>query len=145
VREGAAGKAWATVALALAAIGVGAALAEGSVRLLLPESTGYFVFAPNDLVTATPLTELMPGVEGVAEFRTNSLGTRGDELGADGSEYRIGATTRTNVVQFKYLIPSLPRIYDDVHPTDLGSRAFAEVLANYLRRKPPYVSASTGP
>ncbi|MEX2048872.1 MAG: GDSL-type esterase/lipase family protein [Gemmatimonadota bacterium] len=148
------GRAAANLGLAAGAALVTIALAEVSLRLFGPESTGYYVFAPNTTTLTTPLTELMPGVEGTAEFRTNAHGMRGADLGADGSEYRIltfggstaqniyldqseawptlvgsllgptadgrrtwsgsvgrsGATARTNVVQFRHLVPSLPRI-----------------------------------
>jgi lysophospholipase L1-like esterase len=148
------GRSAANLALAAVAGLVAIAVAEVSLRLFAPESTGYYVFAPSTSTFTTPLTELMPGVEGTAEFRTNAHGIRGDELGPDGSEYRIltfggstaqnvyldqaeawptlvgtllgptadgrrtwagsvgrsGATARTNVVQFRRLIPSLPPI-----------------------------------
>jgi len=32
--------------------------------------------------------------------------------------------------------------YDDVHPTERGSRLFAETLAAYLRSRPPYARAA---
>jgi lysophospholipase L1-like esterase len=142
------------IALLGLALLAGTILAEVGLRLLLPESTGYYVLAPDDVLFGTPLTDRMPGVVGEAVFKTNSEGIRGPELGPDGSEYRIlalggstshnvyldqseawpqlvgdllgptadgrrtwsgsaarsGSTTRTNVVQFRYLIPSLPRI-----------------------------------
>jgi len=144
----------ANLALAATAIAAGLVVAEVALRLFAPESTGYFVFAPGYVSSGSPLTELMPGVKGEAEFRTNSYGIRGAELGPDGSEYRIlalggstsqnvyldqheswpimlgdllgptldgrhtwsgsvgrsGATARTNSLQFKYLLPSLPPI-----------------------------------
>lgn len=144
----------ASVTLAAFAVGGSAAAVEVGLRVFWPESPRYYVLAPNQILTGSPLTELMRGVEGEAVFRTNSLGIRGAELAPDGSEYRIlafggstshnvyldqseawtqevgqllgptadgretwsgsvgrsGATLRTNVVQFKYLVPSLPRI-----------------------------------
>jgi lysophospholipase L1-like esterase len=144
----------ANLALAAVAAILSVGLAEVALRLFLPESSGYYVFAPNSLTVTTPLPDVMPGVDGTAEFRTNAHGIRGEELGPDGSEYRIltlggstaqnvyldqseawplmvgrllgptadrrrtwagsvgrsGATARTNVVQFRHLVPSLPRM-----------------------------------
>jgi lysophospholipase L1-like esterase len=141
---------------ALVAIAVVTALflAELALRAFFPESRGYYVLAPDDLLYVEPLPGAMPGVEGRAEFRTNAHGIRGRAFGADEAEYRIlalggstshnvyldqseawpllveellgpttdgrrtwsgsgarsGSTTRTNLLQFRHLVPSLPRI-----------------------------------
>jgi lysophospholipase L1-like esterase len=89
----------ANLALAASALLVAAVLGELSLRFLSPRSEGYFVYAPGEMQAGSPLADRMPGVEGVAEFRTNSLGIRGQEMGADGSEYRIlaiGGSTSQN-------------------------------------------------
>lgn len=165
--------------LAATAIALTLIMVEGSLRALLPEPTGYYVFAPQSLVTTEPVTELMPGVEGAAEFRTNAHGIRGEELGPDGSEYRIltfggstaqnvyldqseswplllgsllgptadgrrtwagsvgrsGATARTNLVQFRYLIPSIPRM--DLAVLLLGVNDLGTALRQEWAYEPP--------
>lgn len=148
------GRSLVNMLLGAGAVFSGLVLAEIALRFALPESGGYYVFVPNAVTVTSPLTELMPGVEGVATFRTNAHGIRGENFGNDDAEYRIlafggsttqnvypdqteawplllgtllgptgdgrhtwtgsvgrsGATTRTNVVQFRHLIPSLPRV-----------------------------------
>ena len=142
------------LALAACAALLGATIAEGALRVFLPGSDAYYVLTPGSTIVTNPLSDVMPGVSGQAEFRTNAEGIRGPEFGPPDSEYRIltfggstaqnvyldqseawpilvgellglttdgrrtwagsvgrsGATTRTNVVQFRHLIPSLPRI-----------------------------------
>ena len=84
--------------LALAVIGLAAGLllAELGARLARPPTGFHLRPASLDRVNRTD-PELMPGIEGGARYRTNSLGVRGSELPADRSIPRIlflgGSTT----------------------------------------------------
>jgi len=57
---------------------------------------GYFFWPPNIKVVFQPSSDIMPGISGDSEFRTNSSGIRGDELTPQHA-YRImaigGSTT----------------------------------------------------
>ncbi len=58
--------------------------------------TGYFVWPPNTKRTFNPNPSLIPGIRGMAEFKTNSWGIRGRDF-SDEDSYRIltigGSTT----------------------------------------------------
>jgi lysophospholipase L1-like esterase len=83
-------------AMVVAGLLVGLLLSELAVSLLYPRSQKFYVRRPNQHVTFTPREDIMPGVSGLSEFTTNSLGIRGDEL-AETQQYRIlaigGSTT----------------------------------------------------
>jgi lysophospholipase L1-like esterase len=73
-------------------------LAEAGLRWLYPHSDQYFVLAPGQELVQRPSKRYVSGVEGTSVYRTSSWGIRGEEFGADGSEYRIlavgGSTTQ---------------------------------------------------
>ncbi len=89
------------LALNLTALAVATTLSvlvvEGALRTMYPKSERHFVLPPNDHSVLEPIEEIVPGVYGAAEYRTSSLGIRGEEMGSD-DEYRIlaigGSTTQ---------------------------------------------------
>jgi len=75
------------------------AAAEVALRVFSSEVDTYHVWKPQLEMTFHPTATGMPGVEGEALFKVNSLGLRGDEL-SDDHDYRVltvgGSTTECN-------------------------------------------------
>ena len=83
-------------ALVIAGMLVGLLTSEVAVSLVFPRPEVFYVRRPNLHVTFTPREDIMPGVSGLSEFITNSLGIRGDKFSTN-QLYRIlaigGSTT----------------------------------------------------
>jgi lysophospholipase L1-like esterase len=70
--------------LVLAGCLLGIFLSEVLLRIVIPDPSGNFIHRPRLIRTFHPLPEVMVGVEGVSEFRVNSLGVRGTEPPEEG-------------------------------------------------------------
>lgn len=74
-----------------------ALLAEGTLRAFgYGPGTGFLVWSPDFVTTFRPAPGVMPGIDGISEFRTSSVGLRADEV-QDSHRFRIlalgGSTT----------------------------------------------------
>jgi lysophospholipase L1-like esterase len=84
----------AAAALVVASTVMTLGVVEAALRLAMP--VGYFIWKPHTSRTFKPAPEVMPGVSGVSQFRTNSQGLRADEP-VEADAYRVltlgGSTT----------------------------------------------------
>ncbi len=84
---------WAKAGLALLGCALALALTELGLRLVFPPNDLFLVWPANLHTTFDPLPGVMPGIEGLVHFDTNSVGLRGDEMGGDYQILTIGGST----------------------------------------------------
>lgn len=87
-------------ALAVLSVTIVLLLVEAGLRLALPAADSYRALRPGMEVELHPHPEWIPGVQGPALFRVNSMGLRGREWGVDrAQEFRVlclgGSTTES--------------------------------------------------
>ncbi len=77
-------------------------LCEGVLQFVLRSihSKGYYIWPPKLKAVFKPTPEIMPGVSGDAEFRTNSLGIRGDELAPQHTRRILAIGGSTTITEY---------------------------------------------